>query len=122
MSSDWRLRDQERYFAGAQWVFKRYRAPSETWEYDHCEFCWAKFMDPDFSPEHQRFIGQHPEVLTEGYATTAEHPRAPTTTGSALPASTTSPSASAGVSWAKAPEVRKPDPPPLASQHGAAVD
>jgi hypothetical protein len=75
MSSDWRLRDQERYLAGAQWVFKRYRAPSETWEYDHCEFCWAKFMDPDFSPEHQRFIGQHPEVLTEGYATTAEHPQ-----------------------------------------------
>jgi hypothetical protein len=70
---DWRLCGQERYLAGAAWVRRRYRARSERWEHDHCEFCWAKFMDPDFSPEHRRFIQEHPEVLTEGYATTAEH-------------------------------------------------
>jgi hypothetical protein len=75
MSSDWRLRDQEHYLAGAQWVRKRYRAHSETWEHDHCEFCWAKFMDPDFSAEHRSFVEQHREVLIEGYATTAEHSR-----------------------------------------------
>jgi hypothetical protein len=73
-ADDWRLMGQERYLSGAQWVRKRYRAYSEAWEHDHCAFCQAKFMDPDFSPEHRRFIEQHPEVLTEGYATTAEHP------------------------------------------------
>ena len=72
--SDWRLTGQERYLSGAVWVRKRYRAPSERWEHDHCAFCWAKFMDPDFSPEHRKFIEQQPDVLSEGYATTAEHP------------------------------------------------
>ena len=48
---------------------KRYRTTTEMSEHDHCEFCWAKFMDPDFSPEHRRFIAEHPEVLTEGYTT-----------------------------------------------------
>jgi hypothetical protein len=72
--SDWRLTGQERSLAGAEWVRKRYHAASEAWEHDHCEFCWAKLMDPDFSPEHRRFIAEHPEVRTEGYATTAAHP------------------------------------------------
>lgn len=53
----------------------RYRARSETWEHEHCAFCWAKLMDPDFSGEHRRFIEEHPDVLTEGYTTTSEHPR-----------------------------------------------
>jgi hypothetical protein len=71
---DWRLTGQERYLSGASWVRKRCRARSEKWEHDHCEFCQAKFMDPDFSPSHRTFIEEHPDVLTEGYATTAEHP------------------------------------------------
>jgi len=75
MSDDWRLHGQERYLAGATLVRKRYRVYSETWEHDHCEFCTAKFMDADFSPEHRKFIEEHPEVLTEGYTTTAEHPK-----------------------------------------------
>ena len=32
-------------------------------------------MDPGFSEEHRRFIDAHPDVLTEGYTTTAEHER-----------------------------------------------
>src|SRR5919202_6889637 len=71
---DWRLTGQERYLASAQWVRKRYCAASEVWEHEHCEFCWAKFIDPDFSPQHRAFIAEHPQVLTEGYATTAAHP------------------------------------------------
>ena len=54
---------------------KRYRVYRDTWEHDHCVFCSAKFMDPDFSGEHRQFIRQHPEVLTEGYATTSDHLR-----------------------------------------------
>jgi len=67
------LTTQEKYLSGAGLTHKRYRAYSETWEHDHCEFCFAKFMDPDYSPEHKKFIEEHPDVLTEGYATTAEH-------------------------------------------------
>jgi hypothetical protein len=46
---DWRLRGQERYLRGAVLVWKRYRARSESWDHDHCSFCWATFMDPDLS-------------------------------------------------------------------------
>lgn len=41
---------------------------SETWEHDHCEFCWAKFVDPAFSEAHARLVREDHEVLTEGYA------------------------------------------------------
>jgi hypothetical protein len=70
---DWRLVGQERYLKGATLTWRRYRAPSDTWEHDHCQFCWAKFMDPDFSDAHRRQVEEHPEVLTEGYATPTAH-------------------------------------------------
>lgn len=72
---DWRLRGQERYLQGATLVRKRYRTYSDTWEHDHCAFCWAKFMDPELSAEHRKQVAGHPEILTEGYATTDAHPR-----------------------------------------------
>ncbi len=56
--------------AGAR---ERYRARSQTWEHEHCLFCFTKFMDPEFSEAHRRFIEEHPDVLTEGYTTTAAH-------------------------------------------------
>lgn len=65
---DWRLRGQSSYLHGATLLKKRYHAWSEDWEHDHCEVCWAKFMDPEFSPEHRQFIHDNPDVLTEGYA------------------------------------------------------
>jgi len=64
---------QDAYLQGAALTWKLYRARSATWEHDHCEFCSAKFMDPNFSEAHRHFIVEHPDVLTEGYATTAEH-------------------------------------------------
>jgi hypothetical protein len=60
---------------GTSLTLRRYRARSETWEHEHCLFCWAKFMDADFSEADRRFIAEHAEVLTEGYTTTAEHER-----------------------------------------------
>jgi hypothetical protein len=60
---------------GTRLVFTRYRAWSEQWEHDHCEFCSAKFMDPNYSEVHRRFISEHDDVLTEGYATADEHER-----------------------------------------------
>jgi hypothetical protein len=68
---DWRRTSQERYLPpGTEFVWQRYRAESADHEHAHCAFCWAKFMDPDFSDEHRRFIAAHPDVLTEGYTTT----------------------------------------------------
>lgn len=70
---DWRLGGQERYLQGAALVWKRYRARNETWDHDHCEFCWAKFMDPDLSEAHRRWVADNADILVEGYTTTAEH-------------------------------------------------
>ena len=74
MSDDWRLnRGQGEYLHGATLVRKPYRVWSETWEHDHCEFCWAKFVDPAFSEAHAR-LAQDPEVRTEGYAAAGTGP------------------------------------------------
>jgi hypothetical protein len=78
---DWRLRGQEDYLQSATLIRKQYKAWSDEWEHDHCEFCWAKFMDPNFSPEHKRFIAEDPDVLTEGYAV---HDRRPDPSSGAL--------------------------------------
>ncbi len=64
---DWRLTNQQSYLQGAVLAWQRYVAWSDTWEHDHCAFCWAKFMEPDAETL--------PGVLTEGYATTEDHAR-----------------------------------------------
>jgi hypothetical protein len=56
--NDWRLTNQQSYLKGVTLIWRKYRRYSDTWDHDHCEFCWEKFMD----------IGD-PEVLREGYAT-----------------------------------------------------
>ena len=73
--TDWRLAGQESFLQGAHLTRKPYRAWSDTREHDHCTFCWAKFMDPNFSEGHRQHIAEHPDVLTEGYTTTASHKR-----------------------------------------------
>lgn len=74
LEGDWRLTNQAQYLTGASLVRKPYRAYGETWEHDHCAFCWAKFMNPGHSEAQRAFIAEDLEILTEGYATTAEHP------------------------------------------------
>jgi hypothetical protein len=70
-ADDWRLGGND-HLQGVAFTWKPYRAWSQTWEHDHCALCWATFMDPNFSEDHRRFIEEHPDVLTEGYATTSE--------------------------------------------------
>lgn len=75
-ADDWRRMGQEADLSpGTKLTRKHYRSHSETWEHDHCAFCFVKFMDPNFSDGHREFMEKHPEVLTEGYTTTSEHPR-----------------------------------------------
>jgi hypothetical protein len=65
---------QEKFIPpGTEFVRKPYRAPSEKWDHDHCEFCGAKFMDPNYSDRHRRVIEADPEILTAGYTITDEH-------------------------------------------------
>ncbi len=60
---DWRLQGQERYLQGAALHPARWRRPRPEWDHDHCEFCWAKFMEEEL-----------PGVLHYGY-TTVDHYR-----------------------------------------------
>ncbi len=60
--NDWRLTNQLSYLKGAALAWRTYSPPSENWEHDHCEFCWAKFSA----------AGQ-PDVFREGYNTADEY-------------------------------------------------
>jgi hypothetical protein len=71
---DWRLQGQEAYLHGATLQKRRYRAWSETWEHDHCEFCQSRFMDPEFSASAAAFVRAHPDVLTVGFAVQGRGP------------------------------------------------
>ena len=56
--NDWRLTNQERYLKAVTLVWQAYAPASPKNDHDHCEFCWAKFMQT-----------AHPETLQEGYST-----------------------------------------------------
>ncbi len=43
--NDWRLTNQRNYLQGAVLVWKVWTQRREDWDHDHCEFCWAKFME-----------------------------------------------------------------------------
>lgn len=66
---DWRLNGQQAYLKGCALRWRAYRARTPSWEHEHCEFCWAKFMDPGFSDAHRQYIQAHPDVFTAGYTT-----------------------------------------------------
>jgi hypothetical protein len=56
--NDWRLTGQEKYLKGVTLYWKKYSQYSESWDHDHCAFCWAEFAVDDY-----------PDVLHEGYST-----------------------------------------------------
>ncbi len=55
--ADWRI-DNAKRTRGALLRLTKYSRPSEDWDHDHCEGCWAKFMDTGST-----------NALTEGYVT-----------------------------------------------------
>ena len=77
---DWRRwRDVESY-AGATWTWKNYQALSAQWEHEHCEFCWHKFLDPNYSPAHLKALDNYPdEHSPAGYTNLADDGLAPGT-------------------------------------------
>jgi hypothetical protein len=54
---DWRI-DNAKHTKGATLIFKRYNSPSQQWDHDHCEGCWAKLMESGSK-----------DTLVEGYVT-----------------------------------------------------
>ncbi len=55
--TDWRV-DNAKWTRGTVLHFQKYARPREDWDHDHCEGCFAKFMEAG-----------SPEILTEGYVT-----------------------------------------------------
>jgi hypothetical protein len=55
--TDWRIENAKHTF-GATLQLKKYTRYSESWDHDHCEACWAKFME-----------SAGPQIAAEGYAT-----------------------------------------------------
>lgn len=53
---DWRLTDQEEYLLKRILYLRKWRAPSDGWDHDHCEFCGEMFSE-------------FPDTLHEGYTT-----------------------------------------------------
>jgi len=43
--NDWRLRNQKEYLLGKKLSIHEYYLGRQSWDHDHCEFCWAKFPD-----------------------------------------------------------------------------
>ncbi len=42
--NDWRLQGQENYLTGVELKYVNpYKQFSETWDHDHCDFCWETF-------------------------------------------------------------------------------
>jgi hypothetical protein len=66
-ADDWRRGGQEKYLLGATLTWRRYQALRKTWEHEHCEFCWAKFLDANFSRAAAEALAADPELLAEGY-------------------------------------------------------
>ena len=54
---DWRI-DNAKRTRGALLREMKYSRPEEDWDHDHCEGCWAKFMESEL-----------PGTLTAGYVT-----------------------------------------------------
>ena len=64
-STDWRF-DRLKWLQGCTFRLVKYHAPSDDWDHDHCNGCWAKFAD---------FHG--PDILHEGYVYTKPYEEGP---------------------------------------------
>jgi hypothetical protein len=58
---DWRLNRPRKYLQGIELRWEKFVPYTEDLDSDHCEFCWAKFMNI-----------ANPDFLSEGY-TTSDH-------------------------------------------------
>ena len=45
LNNEWRLTNQKNYLYKKKLVMKSYDQTSETWDHDHCVFCWVRIDD-----------------------------------------------------------------------------
>lgn len=45
MKDDWRLTNQEEYLTSVVLKRIKYNKYSDSWEHEHCEFCWEKISE-----------------------------------------------------------------------------
>jgi hypothetical protein len=64
---DGRVQNQADWLAGIVLTYGRFRQTTEDDDHKHCEFCWAKFLDPEYRAVRSYDTPQ--DVLTEGYHT-----------------------------------------------------
>ena len=73
---DWRWHPGEQsWLDGRTLRHHRYRAPSATWDHDHCEFCWQTFMDASDPANKPEWFASG-ELAAVGHATVAFDNRA----------------------------------------------
>jgi hypothetical protein len=65
VKNDWRLTNPAAWLTGATLTYGGFRQTSVDYDHAHCEFCMAKFMDPEYRAIHGYEIPV--DVLTEGY-------------------------------------------------------
>ena len=65
--NDWRLQNQAAYLTGIALTYGCFRQTAENSDHEHCEFCWAEFMDPEYRAI--RGYETPEDVLREGYHT-----------------------------------------------------
>ena len=70
---DWRLQGQEANLQGITLRRMPYFRWSDTWDHDHCEFCWAEFMTPEDTPPDYEEPVQHEGYATEGIEGQRDH-------------------------------------------------
>ena len=75
---DWRRRGQEQYLRNARLTLKRYQVLTAQWEHEHCEFCWHKFLDAEYSETHRKALEDDPgSNSAEGYTNLGDDERPP---------------------------------------------
>lgn len=53
--TDWRNCGQEDFLLGVTLYHRKYKAPSERWNHDHCDFCWLRFSDDVETDLHEGY-------------------------------------------------------------------
>jgi hypothetical protein len=72
-ADDWRRMGQEDFLPpGTRLVYAPYHAAVDSWETEHCLFCFTPFLAPDVVESNVRLRGRE-GLLTSGYTTTEEH-------------------------------------------------
>ena len=65
---DWRRAGQENFLSDLAFARGTYQAYSGNWDHDHCEFCFVKFVDPNYAEwMREKLDAGSPDHVGAGY-------------------------------------------------------